>query len=135
MSKKNCKEKVGAALQSRFEDIEKLWNLWKEDSEASDPDLGNFNEYGLAFDYVAPGSFNDQKQGYFRYQISYGGPSEEFRFFTDENFRPYRIEFWYLDWFDGAKQVLRGKKLELLEEIFEDFRETGTVQHVFKQAS
>lgn len=135
MNEKNCKDKVGAALQGRFEDIEKLWNLWKEDSEAYDPDLGNFNEYGLAFDYVAPDTFNEQKQGYFRYQISYGGPSEEFRFFTDENFRPYKIEFWYLDWFDGAKKVLTGKKLGLMQEIFEDFKECGTVEHVFKQAS
>lgn len=135
MNEKTCKGKIGAALQGRFEDIEKLWNLWKEDPEAYDPDLGNFNEYGLAFDYVAPGSFNEQKQGYFRYQISYGGPSEEFRFFTDENFRPYQIEFWYLDWFDGAKTILRGKKLGLMQEIFEDFKECGTVAHVFKQAS
>lgn len=135
MSDKDCKDKVGPALESRFEDIEKLWNLWKEDSGASDPDLGNFNEYGLAFDYVAPGTFNEQNQGYFRYQISYGGPSEEFRFFTDENFRPYRIEFWYLDWFDGAKRVLTGKKLELMQEIFEYLKDCGTVARVFKEAS
>lgn len=135
MNEKTCKGKIGAALQGRFEDIEKLWNLWKEDSEAYDPDLGNFAEYGLAFDYVAPETFNDQQRGYFRYQISYGGPSEEFRFFTDENFRPYKIEFWYLDWFDGAKKVLTGKKLGLMQEIFKDFKECGTVEHVFKQAS
>jgi len=132
---KTCKDKVGPALESRFEDIEKLWNLWKEDSGASDPECGNFNEYGLSFDYVAPNTFDDQKAGYFCYQISYGGPSEKFRFFTDENFRPYRIEFWYLDWFDGAKRVLTGKKLSLMREIFEYFKDCGTVARVFKEAS
>lgn len=135
MSKQKCEDKVAAALQSHFEDIEKLWKLWQNDPEAYDPDLGNFNEYGLAFDYVAPETFNDQKQGYFRYQISYGGPSEEFRFYTDENFRPYRIEFWYLDWFDGAKKILRGHKLDLLTEIFEDFKDCGTVKAEFEKAS
>ena len=46
-------------------------------------DIGTFWEYGLALDYVAPGTFKDQKQGYFRYQISVGGPSEEFRFYAN----------------------------------------------------
>lgn len=39
-----------------------------------------FDEYALSFDYVEPDTFDDQDRGYFRYQISYGGPSEEVRF-------------------------------------------------------
>lgn len=76
-------------------------------------------EYGLAFDYVEPETFRDQDEGYWRFQISYGGPSEEFRFYASpssadyailsesgmtfpQSFHLYRCEFWYLDWFDGA---------------------------------
>ncbi len=131
-----CKERVHEHFNSRIADIRKLWELYHKDCEASDPNLGTFNEYGLCFDYVAPGTFNDQRRGYFRYQISYGGPSEEFRFYTDENFKVTRIEFWFLDWYDGAKTTMKqGKNFDLLNEIFEDFKDCGTVQHVFDEAT
>ena len=60
-----------------------------------------FWEYGLDFSYVQPDTFNDQPEGYARYQISWGGPSSEIRFYC-ENRRPYRVEYWYMDWGDGA---------------------------------
>lgn len=131
---KSCIELVKGACKSRLKDIRTLWVLYKQDSETYHEDLGNWNEYGLAFDYVAPDTFKDQEQGYFRYQISYGGPSEEIRFFTDENFKPYKIEFWYLDWFDGAKKILQGNDKALMQEIFEFYKDCGTVAHVHKQA-
>ena len=60
-------------------------------------DLGPFYEYGLNYDYVELGTFNDQQEDYFRFQISWGGPSEEVRFYEDG-----KIEFVYLDWFSGV---------------------------------
>ena len=135
MENKTCKDLVKQALAGRIKDLETLFDLWQSGDEEGDSKLGTFNEYGLAFDYVAPGIFKDQKRGYFRYQISYGGPSEEFRFYTDENLSPTRIEFWYLDWFDGAKVILKNKAYALMQEIFEDFKETGTVQHMFEKAT
>ena len=94
-----------------------------------------FYEYGLSFDYVAPGTFTDQNQGYFRYQISWGGPSEEFRFFVNPDFSCYRIEFWYLDWHDGASVTLADDDESLLMQIFDDFRDCGTVEHVYREAT
>lgn len=79
-------------------------------------DLGEFHEYGLCFDYVAPYTFTDQKKGYWRYQISYGGPSEEFRFFVGVSGELHKAEYWFLDWFDGASK---------------DVTENTTVQDVF----
>ena len=38
------------------------------------------------------------------------------------------------EWFDGAKKILQGKDKELLQEIFADFKDCGTVEHVHKQA-
>lgn len=60
-------------------------------------DLGNFFDYGLCFDYVELGTFNDQEEDYFRFQISWGGPSEEIRFYENGT-----IEYVYLDWFSGV---------------------------------
>jgi len=120
---KKCKELVRKAFKSRMGDITKLWDSYKKDCAASDPDLGNWHEYGLSFEYVPKGTFNDQRRGYFIYLISYGGPSEEFRIYSDESLDIDKIEFWYLDWFDGAKVEVTGKALEVWREIWEDFRE------------
>jgi len=129
MDEKKCKDKVRGKLRGQVEDLEKLWKLYQVGDE-SDPDLGTFNEYGLCFDYVAPGTFGGQKRGYFRYQLSWGGPSDEFRFFTDEGLRPVRIEYWFLDWFDGAKITLKEGSRDdaLLREIWGFFEECGSVK-------
>ncbi len=130
-----CKDRIDKSYKGRIADIRKLWNLYCNDPEASDSDLGRFNEYGLCFDYVAPGTFERQRQGYFRYQLSWGGPSDEFRFYCDERFKPTRIEYWFMDWFDGAKRILRqGKDFDLLVEIFDDFDECGLIQAEYNKA-
>ena len=126
---RTCEERVTEHLNNTLEDLRKLWDLYCEDSEAYDEDLGNFEEYGLSFDYVAPETFDDQREGYFRYQLSYGGPADEFRFYTNPDFSLYNIEYWFLDWFDGAKkEIYREKDWDLLESIFEFFRDCGTVE-------
>jgi hypothetical protein len=54
-----------------------------------------FDEYGIAFDYVELDK--DTERDYFCYQLSYGGPSEEIRFYDNGD-----IEYVYLDWFCGV---------------------------------
>ena len=128
-----CKERVGRHLDSRIDDIKQLWEADQAGIEEGVEDLGTFNEYGLSFDYVSAGTFNDQGQGYFRYQISYGGPSEEFRFYCDPDLECYKIEFWFLDWVDGACKVLRGENLDLMLEIYESFKDCGTIEHLLNE--
>jgi len=108
--------------------------LYSTDTEAYDDELGNFNEYGLSFDYVAPGTFKGQRKGYFQYLLSYGGPSDEFRFYTDGNFNITKIEYWFLDWFDGAKVIVKGNEYNLLSEIFDDFKSMGLVEDAYYKA-
>lgn len=98
------------------------------------PDLGNLYEYGLSFDYVEAGTFNDQEEGFFCYLLSYGGPSDEFRFFVSIDKTPYKIEYWFLDWFDGACRTVNGTDKELLESIWGWFAEGGTVEAVYQKA-
>jgi len=85
--------------------------------------LPQLHEYGLCFDYVAPGTFGNQKRGYYRYQISTGGPGEEFRYYP--NTSPREISFVFLDWYDGYERRLRGKDWEIINEIFDIFDELG----------
>ena len=114
-----CKDKVKDAFNRRFKAITRLYDLYCQGNDGSDEDLGRLNEYGLCFDYVKPFTFTDQPIGYHRYQLSYGGPSEEFRIFTRRGTIT-TIEFWYLDWFDGAKVNVTGKKFVALCVFFND---------------
>ena len=130
-----CQERIDGKMENTMDTIKTLWELYKEDPEAYDDDLGNFLEYGLSFDYVAADTFTDQDIGYFRYQISYGGPSEEFRFYTDPEYNLYKVEYWFLDWFDGAKRILTGDDYSLLDEIFEDWKDIGIVESEYQKAT
>ena len=65
---------------------------------------------GLCFDYVDPNTFNDQKEGYWRWQLSWGGPGDEFRIYVNPDKSIHRIEYWYMDWYDGAKVTLDPEK-------------------------
>ena len=82
---KKCKDLVASEWKHRKKDILK-------------------EEYdGLSFDYVEPNTFTDQKEGYWRGQFSWGGPSDELRAYVNKDDSIHRLEYWYLDWFDGAK--------------------------------
>lgn len=134
-NRQTCKDRVSKEYAERMKDLKKLFKAYQEGNEEKyTEDLGTFPEYGLCFDYVPQGTFNDQTEAFFRYQLSYGGPQDEFRFFVNPDFSVHRIEYWFLDWGDGANKVLRGKDHEFLKEIFDFFKEVGTVQAEFDKA-
>ena len=128
MRQKTCQARLEAELQDRLQDIRTLWRLSQRNPEASRWELGRFEEYGLSCDYVARGTFQDQKRGYFRWQLSWGGPADEFRFYMDENLDAVEIEYWFLDWYDGASRSLSGEDFRLLDEIFQNFKDLGLVK-------
>jgi len=132
----SCEERVKDHLESRLEDLRELWeNIRNNDlsDEERNGAFEDFNNYALSFDYVSPGTFTDQDQGYFRYQISWGGPSDEFRFYVNPDLTAYKVEYWFLDWFDGAGRTLYNEDKALMLEIYEDFRECGTCQYVYEK--
>ena len=71
---------------------------WKDRQQ----DLQNPEYEALSFDYVEPHTFTDQAEGYWRWQFSWGGPSAELRAYVNRDDRIHRLEYWYLDWGDGA---------------------------------
>ena len=134
MSNEKAVDKVEAAFASRQADLETLYRLYQSGDEEGDPDIGVWNEYGLCFDYVEPGSFTDQERGYFRYQISWGGPSEEYRFYCDERLEITAVEFWFLDWFDGAEKEVTGDALGFWKEVWADWKGCGLPQSKMSEA-
>lgn len=136
---RTCKQRWTKEKNSEIAMLRRL--LWADRNEGTKradrihENEGYFNEHGLGFDYVAPGTFGDQREGYWRYQISWGGPSDEFRFYaSDPNDRPYRIEYWFLDWFDGEGRALTGEDEELLLEIWDDFEGMGMTESEYEKA-
>jgi len=121
--------------ETSFEEVIDAQGLFDEhEDEIREAGREAFNQYALAFDYVAPGTFNDQKEGYWRYQISWGGPSEEIRFYASkghDGWHLYKAEFWYLDWFDGARTIVTDDSI--VQTLWEEFEETGTVQHTYDE--
>lgn len=115
-----CEERIDNNLKGRLEDLETLFHSYNNGEEYHE-ELGNFNEYGLSFDYVESNTFDDQKEGYYRYQLSYGGPSDEFRIWVNYDTDILKIEYWFLDWFDGASRDVTDN--ELIREIIEFFKE------------
>ena len=131
----NCKQRWAANKKDRIDDIRKLWKLYQYDQDASDNDLGRFDEYGLCFDYVPPKTFSDQREGFYRWQLSTGGPGDEFRFYASSpSDEPYRITYTLLDWFDGHERALVGKEEALLLDIWSDWQQSGAPEYAFDQA-
>lgn len=68
-----CSERVRPHFKSRIEAIAAMLKAEHDGKDDGDETHGPLREYGLSFDYVTAGTFDDQKEGYWRYQISWGG--------------------------------------------------------------
>lgn len=90
---KKCSDLISEKYRDRL-------NQFKKGLKTKDP-MNWIVESVLGFDYVEPETFKDQNQGYWRMQISWGGPSDEIRWYTNNGIDFSRTTYAYLDWFDG----------------------------------
>ena len=145
----SCAARVGAEYAHEMEHLREVWEGYQSGGD-DDEKVEAWDNYGLSFDYVAPGTFTGQREGYFRYQISWGGPSDEFRFYVRREDYPARgrygnveyrtrfvvgrVEYWFMDWFDGAKVDVTGSDLDLLKDVFNWFDEVGSASMEYEKA-
>ena len=125
---KKCIDLVQSEYDYTLTQFKVAYEYFCEDKELRKPndaldhceDFSQYiSEYGLCFDKVEPNTFQDQKLGYWRWHLSWGGPSDEFRIFVDEDKNIYKIEYWYLDWFDGASIIVKDSLIyHIIEEYF-----------------
>ena len=112
---KSCADRVQERWHGRRDELEKF--------DANGWDM--FHEYGLDFSYVEPDTFDNQPKGYHRFQISWGGPSDELRFYTrgesldNEESITDKVEYWFMDWFDGAS--IDVSKEEVIKNLWTDY--------------
>lgn len=132
-----CEDRIDARLAGRLVDVARLWQAYCNGDDEGPEDLGHLYDYGLCFDYVEPGTFNDQRYGYWTWQLSCGGPSDEFRLHPGG-----RVEYRFHDWYDGAgrwvDEVDPGEvdaesvdPADLLEAVFGCFLEGVENRHGF----
>lgn len=100
------------------------------------PEYGSLFDYGLSFDYCYPDKGNP---GYFRYQLSWGGPSDEFRIYADRrseyNWVIWKISYVFMDWFDFAEIVLSGEDEKFMENLLTGFfMEVGSFDSEYDKA-
>lgn len=134
-------ERGRESLLGRREDIERLQSGRlpedQSDEEPEDEDerrevvSERLNEYPLCVDYFIPEG--DKPEGFIRYQISWGGPSEELRFYFSQGAtQPYRVEFVFLDWGVGVGFDVTGEGW--VNALWEDWRDCGMIEHWVKAA-
>ena len=143
---RSCADKVQENFNDREKDFvqaKEFYNKYEDATEGEKIALEVFNEdahldgyedfydyinnYVLAFDYVERGTFTDQERGYFRFQLSWGGPSDEFRIYVDYDKQITHIDYWFLDWGDGAS--VRIPEDSIAYEVCEQFTELSTEIH------
>lgn len=78
---------------------------------------GSFYEYGLSFDFVES---DENSDGYYRYQLSWGGPSDEIRFYPDGT-----IEYCFFDWFVGIGLDVSNN--ETMQECMQWFKDCESI--------
>ena len=98
------RERAYSLMYSRLEDLH-AFNSGNYDPE----EIGEPNEYGLCIDMVEAGTFENQCP-YIRFQISWGGPSEEFRFYSDGS-----ASFVFMDWSEYEEITLYRDDRETVE--------------------
>ena len=136
MSKEQtCEERIDSRLESLADDIKCFMEGKPIDQDYDYDDdydsLSEFCSYGLSFDAVevedcanpncgCEGScatnWDQPSVEYFRYQLSWGGPSSELRFYPTG-----KVRFYFMDWFDGAYRTVTN--LDWVEWLVEQFNE------------
>jgi len=126
---KTCEQIIDGELKSRIQDLRLLWASYKRGEEWCKEVESYLPEYGLDFSYTAPNTFRDQAEGYCVYLLSCGGPQDEFRFYPPvSDYDAWRVEYWYLNWYDGAHRVLLGERRRLLIELLEFYDGAGLIK-------
>tara|TARA_R100001530_G_scaffold61076_1_gene44097 strand:+ start:558 stop:980 length:423 start_codon:yes stop_codon:yes gene_type:complete len=135
MTDKTCKERIRDEYVDRIETIESIFDRIDDYVDEAYDELDHMAlnpTYPL--DYIPPYTFTDQERGYIRWHLSWGGPSDEFRFFMDEQGGITDIEYHFMDWFDGAVININmlGDDAELLDRVF-NYLTGGCPLHLIKE--
>jgi hypothetical protein len=111
----NCKDETRQRAERHLLGRKNDFGVFMNDMDGNE-ETGSFYDYGLSFDYVELDTFDDQEEDYFRYQFSWGGPSDELRIYEDGT-----LVYVFLDWFEGIGFDVTGEEwAEWIKQTFEE---------------
>lgn len=116
-----------------LDDEEKSKNEKHDDLQSYENLFDYVNQTALGFDFVPVDTFKDQERGYWRLQLSWGGPSDEFRIYINEENQIDYIDYHYLDWFDGASVRVKHDIIHNICEMFLDGCDYKDISEIYKQ--
>ena len=106
---KTCEELIDQKYDERFHQFHDAYELMSSETPEIYTQYKDYKDFWdylnqniLSFDYVEPNTFNNQSEGYWRLQFSWGGPSDEIRYYIGEGDNVREIYYVYMDWIDGA---------------------------------
>ena len=112
---KSCADRIYENLKGRIEYFGEIINsMNKNDGKII---LNDGTTYEDIFDWLNQCVLfygDDPHYRAKRMELSWGGPQDYFLFFEDET-----IEYWFLDWFDGAHMELEGEEYEIMQQIYD----------------
>ncbi len=118
-----CKDRINQKLRERIAEFEEAL---KAEEQMQEEERETFkidgNEYEGLIDWINERALFYGDDSYYRAKqllLSYGGPSDFFLFFTEED----RIEYRFQDWFDGAERELQGHDYEVMRQVYERITE------------
>lgn len=136
MAEKTCSDLVIDKWRSTRDDIAAMllgenWETYRKDQGYDEDFDGHqaFSEYGLSWTYNQP---EDGSNGFYCFLMSWGGPSDELRFYADTQGQCHVIEYWYMDWFDGASVTVTND--ETAKAVANFFAECGSFESAYKEA-
>jgi hypothetical protein len=110
---KNCNERITEELERvahTFRRYMENFDVYENGDDEQPP----FCEHGLSLDWQEG---DDGEEGFLCYLLSWGGPSDELRFYRDGT-----VEYWFKDWFDGAsRDVSREDWAQWLLDMWQEF--------------
>jgi hypothetical protein len=143
MTDKKCAEIVNQKYLDTVNDYQSVYDYFNlddedkskhekhEDLQFYDSLFDYVNQSALGFDFVPVDTFKDQERGYWRLQMSWGGPSDEFRIYVNPENKIEYIDYHYLDWFDGASVRVRHDIVYDICSIFVDCSETKDASEIY----
>jgi len=110
-----CEERIDKKLRGRILEIEEVIKLYECSND------GHFIyddcEYEDLIDWLNQRALSYEDDSHYRakrLELSTGGPADGFLFFEDGT-----IEYYFQDWFDGAKRELYGRDKEIMQKLYD----------------
>ena len=108
---KTCEERIDGELEERVGELKHVMD--QRCNPFKDIYGDSYNDVMDWLDTWSIGYGDDPHYRAKRLELSWGGPSDGFRFFEDGT-----IEYYFQDWFDGARRRLYGNDYDTLKRLY-----------------